>query len=45
MQGVSEKASHFENEITLEISNQKAQFKCFWNAEMCMQLVFRVTNI
>ena len=34
LQSVAEKASHFENEITLEISDQKAQFRCFWNDEM-----------
>ena len=33
VQGVPEKASHFLNEITLEIWSQKTQFRCFWNAE------------
>ena len=34
IQGVPGKASHFQNEITLEISGQNAQFRCFGNAKM-----------
>ena len=34
LQGVPIKASHFQNAITLKIWGQKAQFSCFWNAEI-----------
>ena len=34
IQGIPEKASHIQNEITLKIWDHKSQFRCFWNAEI-----------
>ena len=44
IQGVPEKASHFQNEITQEMWAHEVHFRCFWNAEMYI-VTFLIRNI